>query len=232
MTAQEWIDWYNKGFDVDLDGVCKVMDECATHLTKVLAERDALRAEVAELREASAWIVECEKWDDGSQLANEKARAQAMTEYNRSLRQVSPELPPTFEAWMMLVARKQGRDESAAELAALRAEVEHMKAAPVVVPELTLDDVRGFIREWLSQPLEERGPELPGCPQAELALRKGYTLAASRLRTIGPGEVVVSEKELNVLLILERYARKHGPESIDYAIEALDTIRSQKGGAA
>lgn len=118
------------------------------------------------------------------------------------------------------------------ELEALRSEVERLKAAPVVVPELTLDDVRGFIREWLSQPLEERGPALPGCPQAELALRKGYTLAASRLRTIGPGEVVVSEKELNVLLILERYARKHGPESIDYAIEALDALRSQKEGGA
>lgn len=57
----------------------------------------------------------------------------------------------------------------------------------------------------------------------EASVKKG-----SRLRTIGPGEVVVSEKELNVLLILERYARKHGPESIDYAIEALDALRSQK----
>lgn len=70
---------------------------------------------------------------------------------------------------------------------------------------------------------DARDPECPVCRAID---------SVSRLRPIGPGEVVVSEKELNVLLILERYARKHGPESIDYAIEALDALRSQKEGGA
>lgn len=112
-----------------------------------------------------------------------------------------------------------------AERAALRSEVERLKVAPVVVPENAA---------WLTRPeMANALVQEFGMPEND-AFRYARTIAkasvkkGSRLRTIGPGEVVVSEKELNVLLILERYARKHGPESIDYAIEALDALRSQK----
>ena len=85
----------------------------ATHLAAALEE-------ITEIRKASAWIVDCEKWDSGTQLLNEKAVAQARIEHRRSSMQVSPTLPPSIEEWMMLVARKQGRDESAEEIAKLR----------------------------------------------------------------------------------------------------------------
>ncbi len=94
---------------------------------------------------------------------------------------------------------------------------------PVVVPELSRED-------WGEITDMERRCDFNA--KTEDIVAKVIEIIARKLRTIGPGEVVVSEKELNVLLILERYARKHGPESIDYAIEALDALRSQKEGGA
>ena len=115
MMPQEWIkDTLNRwptGHHVA---------EGASHLAAALEEIAKCDAEIDELREASAWIKVCETWDEGETLLDEKARTQAIAEHNRSLRLVSPDLPPSFESWLMAVARKQGRDESAEEIAKLR----------------------------------------------------------------------------------------------------------------
>lgn len=143
--------------------------EGATHLAAALEE-------ITEIRKASAWIVDCEKWDSGTQLLNEKAVAQARIEHRRSSMQVSPTLPPSIEAWMMLVARRQGRDESAEEIARLRAE-----AGRVVVPELAPDGM------------------------STAAFVDGYRFAASRAhsvpssRVLKDGEVAVDAGELAAL---------------------------------
>lgn len=65
-----------------------------------------------------------------------------------------------------------------------RTEVEMMKAAPVVVPELTDEEVR---EAWYAV---DADPEQVG-DGYQLGVRHGYSLAVSRLRTVQPGEVVV-----------------------------------------
>ena len=115
MTPQEWIQDVRESIERD--------DEPRPLLENLKVGADHLAAaleEITEIRKASAWIVDCEKWDSGTQLLNEKAVAQARIEHRRSSMQVSPTLPPSIEEWMMLVARKQGRDESAEEIAKLR----------------------------------------------------------------------------------------------------------------
>ena len=117
MTPQEWIQDVRESIERD--------DEPRPLLENLKVGADHLAAaleEITEIRKASAWIVDCEKWDSGTQLLNEKAVAQARIEHRRSSMQVSPTLPPNIEEWMMLVARKQGRDESAEEIARLRAD--------------------------------------------------------------------------------------------------------------
>lgn len=136
MTPQEWIQETgitHVGVDGERDG-----EEFGYHLHEFVVEGAqhlaAALEEIAELRKAAEWIVECEKWDEGSRLLNEKALAQARIECKRASEQASGELPPNLEEWMMLVARKQGRDESAAEIARLKAQLS--QAERVVVPEL------------------------------------------------------------------------------------------------
>lgn len=51
-------------------------------------------------------------------------------------------------------------------------------------------------------------------------------------RVLKDGDVAVNAKEREKLGILERYARKHGPESIQSVINELDALRAQgKEGA-
>jgi hypothetical protein len=86
-------------------------------LIEVLDALEASQAELADIRIASDWIVNCAEYDEGSILANEKALAQAKIEHARCSRRVGPPYMGSVEDWAMLVARQQGRDEARAELA-------------------------------------------------------------------------------------------------------------------
>ena len=51
-------------------------------------------------------------------------------------------------------------------------------------------------------------------------------------RVLGEGERKICSEEWMYLRSLERYARKHGPESIQDVIGCLDHLRASQGGAA
>ena len=51
-------------------------------------------------------------------------------------------------------------------------------------------------------------------------------------RVLGEGERKICSEEWMYLRSLERYARKHGPESIQDVIGCLDHLRANQGGAA
>ena len=184
MTPQEWIQDVRESIERD--------DEPSPLLAYLKVGADHLAAaleEITEIRKASAWIVDCEKWDSGTQLLNEKAVAQARIEHRRSSMQVSPTLPPSIEEWMMLVARKQGRDESAEEIARLRAE-----AGRVVVPELTKDDLDREIGEDLwkyATPGSRITNEAAGMrDRRKLEFSAGYRFAASRAHSVPASRIL------------------------------------------
>lgn len=89
------------------------------------------------------------------------------------------------------------------------------------------------LKAQLSQAGRVVVPELVPDGMSTEAFADGYRFAASRAhsvpasRVLKDGEVAIQESERNVLLVLERYARKHGPESIQYAIDTLDALRAQ-----
>jgi len=175
MTPQEWIEKSKKPIwaDTPFDGN-------------------------AELRKAAEWIAECEKWDEGEQLLNEKALAQSQIEHRRSSMQIAPTLPMGVEDWMMLVARKQGRDENADEIAQLKEQLSQAKEERVVVPEWSVND---FALSCVAP-----GSYIDGDLRAIFRnAEAGYRLAASRAhsvpasRVLKDGEVAVDAAELAAL---------------------------------
>ena len=59
-----------------------------------------------------------------------------------------------------------------------------------------------------------------------------HSRAISSDRVLGEGERKICSEEWMYLRSLERYARKHGPESIQDVIGCLDHLRASQGGAA
>jgi hypothetical protein len=115
----------------------------------------------------------------------------------------------------------EGREQSTAckEIARLKAQLS--QAERVVVPELTEVDVRtALMSNAIDVDVEGVTPRLN-----RILTSRAHSVPASRV--LKDGEVAIQESERNVLLVLERYARKHGPESIQYAIDTLDALRAQ-----
>ncbi len=134
------------------------------------------------------------------------------------------DLPPDakrhFEVWSASPKNKwSDRDECfAAGYAYGRS---FFKADPVVVPELTDAEVE----ELVNQQWDHRGliDVLRACVKA------GF--AASRARTIGPGEVVVNAEEWRIYREWEAEARAQGRDQIRFPellrLDALDALRNQ-----
>ena len=116
------------------------------------------------------------------------------------------------------------------------------EARAVVVPELTNSEKCKATREWFMQPEQRDYNE--NDPVVNLAfmagMDEGFHRACHRIacraipadRVLGEGERRICSEELMYLRSLERYARKHGPESIQDVIGCLDHLRANQEGAA
>ena len=91
--------------------------------------------------------------------------------------------------------------------------------------------------------LDQHLPEIAGCPAGNTVRalveeigRLGNEIKQLRAipadRVPGEGERKICSEEWMYLRSLERYARKHGPESIQDVIGCLDHLRANQGGAA
>ena len=112
---------------------------------------------------------------------------------------------------------------------------EAVEARRVVVPELTDDEIEERFQSTVN-------PDIDGVDQDKREwcykdCRWAYNLATSRTsaipagRVLGEGERKVGSEEWMYLSALERYARKHGSESIQDVVGALDHLRANQGGA-
>ena len=121
------------------------------------------------------------------------------------------------------------------DAAILAREVVRLRGATsVVVPEPTMFDVN---REYF-----ERFATVFTSQHAREAHKTGFlagvdwfrehSRAISSDRVLGEGERKICSEEWMYLRSLERYARKHGPESIQDVIGCLDHLRASQGGAA
>lgn len=120
------------------------------------------------------------------------------------------------------------------DAAILAREVVRLRGATsVVVPEPTMFDVN---REYF-----ERFATVFTSQHAREAHKTGFlagvdwfrehSRAISSDRVLGEGERKICSEEWMYLRSLERYARKHGPESIQDVIGCLDHLRANQGGA-
>jgi len=121
------------------------------------------------------------------------------------------------------------------DAAILAREVVRLRGATsVVVPEPTMFDVN---REYF-----ERFATVFTSQHAREAHKTGFlagvdwfrehSRAISSDRVLGEGERKICSEEWMYLRSLERYARKHGPESIQDVIGCLDHLRANQGGTA
>ena len=114
---------------------------------------------------------------------------------------------------------------------------EQAEAPAVVVPEraawLTIDEMEKVILNvTLHLPVKGTGmPRYIASKIAEASRAKGIR-AIPADRVLGEGERKICSEEWMYLRSLERYARKHGPESIQDVIGCLDHLRASQGGAA
>ena len=120
------------------------------------------------------------------------------------------------------------------DAAILAREVVRLRGATsVVVPEPTMFDVN---REYF-----ERFATVFTSQHAREAHKTGFlagvdwfrehSRAISSDRVLGEGERKICSEEWMYLRSLERYARKHGPESIQDVIGCLDHLRANQGEA-
>ena len=117
------------------------------------------------------------------------------------------------------------------DVAILAREVVRLREAPTVV-----------VPEWVAITFASACVKAGAYAEGDLrdAIKNaetGYNFAASRVRAIpadrvlGEGERKICSEEWMYLRSLERYARKHGPESIQDVIVCLDALRANQGGA-
>ncbi len=127
-------------------------------------------------------------------------------------------------------------DRLADAILGLRAQIADLKRGGVVSAR-DLDGLWQIVereREWRLQDSECGGDEIR---ESVGRLRREWDEATSSIRTIPAdrvlreGDRVVGHEEWMYLAALERYARKHGPESIQDVIECLDHLRANQGGA-
>lgn len=76
---------------------------------------DSLRAEVAELRAASAWIVQCSASAEGEGLLDEQALVQASLERALLAKRAGAPRIGLAQELALRIARQQGRDEARAQ---------------------------------------------------------------------------------------------------------------------
>ena len=114
-------------------------------------------------------------------------------------------------------------------LTTARARVAELEARRVVVPEPTCDEWRSIAENARSADMVDF---LAGAAAYGLWLRGKIPCSIPADRVLGEGERKVGSEEWMYLSAFERYARKHGPESIQDVVECLDHLRANQGGAA
>ena len=110
----------------------------------------------------------------------------------------------------------------------LRSEIADLKRGGVVVPELLAETTLALIAiDWPNRTIDTIA--------TARNIREWFRESARPIpadRVLGEGDRVVGREEWMYLAALERYARKHGPESIQDVIGCLDHLRANQGGVA
>ena len=109
-------------------------------------------------------------------------------------------------------------------LTAARARVAELEARRVVVPELTSKQLLELL---------QLGIDDPSFSPAANRINAWFcenSRAVSADRVLVEGERKVGSEEWMYLSALERYARKHGPESIQDVVGVLDHLRANQKG--
>lgn len=180
MTPQEWTSYANL-IDAQLENTA-FLREGATHLAAALTEIDQLRAD-ARNRPLAERVAESVA-DDVQAM---QVRVEALTaERDAYLEEVRLTNENEHRIMSELVSTRGERDQ-------LRAEVERLKAeSTVAAVSVLVDHARGVLQHLYEgacpdsvEGPDARDPECPVCRAID---------SASRLRTIGPGEVVVSRE--------------------------------------
>lgn len=119
--------------------------------------------------------------------------------------------------------RMHEADKRRGELDAARAEIADLKRGGVVVPELLAETTLALIAiDWPNRTID--------IIATARNIREWFRKSARTIpadRVLGEGDRVVGREEWMYLAALERYARKHGPESIQDVIGCLDHLRAQ-----